>query len=241
LPLVIASCSLWGGRQAWVETYSAYDISFFSTEPQLMNTETYSEKNNKTNEILTAYKGYTVVASKTYNKEYYASESARINKDGALNNGSAIVDLKKGDTRPVIGLTDIDGVQYFLVPTDIENFVFIVRDNGSFYKKMGQIRYGKLIILETDFVPYPDDIRFEPIMSAATSQTKVIDGFEIKYNGFSRGRLEFLYMEFNGEANESGSFKTLHYANRKGQLNIKGTKINIVNATNDKLDYTILE
>jgi hypothetical protein len=223
-----------------VESFSAYDINFIDTEPSLLRSERFVERNNKTNEVLSAYKGYSVVSTKVYDKEYYSNESVRLNMDGSLNGSSAPIVFKKNDQRPVIGTAEIDGTEYYLVPSDLESFVHLVRDNGTIYKKMGQIRFGKLVLMGTEYVPYPDGLRFEPVMGTSTVQEKPVDGFDIKYNGINRGRLEFIYMTFGGDGN-SGNFQTLPYANRRGAIDIHGTKINVINASDEKIDYTILE
>ena len=242
--ILVSACSaltgFWKEKEVWTQNLAAYHINYFNSEPQLIRSENFTERNNKTNQILTAYKGQSVVYSKIYAKEVYATESVRINHDGALNNSAAPINFKKGDTRQVIGTSYVDGADYYLVPSDLQNYVFLVRDNGTFYKKMGQIRNNMLVIMATDYVPYPDDLRFEPVMGSASEQTRPIDGYEIRYEGIKKGRMQFTYMTF-GASGKAGTFDTIEYQPRTGVISIRGNKVNVVNVNDDKLDYTILE
>jgi len=241
--LLVAGCSsfsgLWEEKDVWMQNRSAYSITFFDNTPQLMKSETYTEKTKRTNQIMTAYRGQSVLYVKTFTKDTYASQVLRINQAGELNNASVPVTFKKGDTRKIIGTASIDGSDYYLVPSDLENYVFLVRDNGTFYRKMGQIRNGNLVLMLTDFVPYPDDLRFEPVTNSSAEQARPTDGFEIRYEGINRGKMRFTYMKF-GESGD-GTFDTIELPAAVGTVSLRGNNVNIISVTDDKINYTLLD
>ena len=243
--ILTSACSsfadFWHEKEVWTQNLVSHDINFFSTEPMVIRSEMVTERTNKTNHILTAYKGQAVVYARVFAKETLAAESVRINKDGSLNSGAAPNNFRKGDTRRVIGTSYVDGYALYLVPSDLEGYVFLVRDNGTFYRKMGQIRNGRLVIMQTEYVPFPEDLRFEPAMGSITEQNRPTDGFEIRFEGIKVTGMEFTYMTFGGASGKVGNFETLRFPARPGLLNIKGNKINVISVNNDRMDFTILD
>lgn len=245
--LSVASCwsggrfDFWEGRNTWLEDMDSYGINFFGQEPKLLNSEIITKKDYKPNQVLTAYKGYSIANIKTYSKETFASTKARINKQGTLHSSAAPVSFKKNEVRDIIGSTNIDGVEYYLIPTDMETFVHIINDDGSFYKKMGQIRNEKLVLIDTEYFPSPKDLRFEPITTSSTIKTEPIKGFDIKFDGVNNGKINFLYLDYAEVEGDAGSFQNLTYKNQSGEIDIFGVKVKIIFADEQKLDYEIME
>ena len=60
--------SVWDERNQFVERFNSYPIEFFAQEPLLLKTEYVTEHNKRTNELLTAYTGYSMLSTKTYRK-----------------------------------------------------------------------------------------------------------------------------------------------------------------------------
>lgn len=245
--LVLSSC--WSGgklelfdwRKNWIETMGAYDIDYFDQGPKLLKTEVRTEKNYVPNKVLTAYKGYSIADIKTYRKDVYASTMARINKKGALHSSAAPIMFEKNDQRPVIGMTEIDDVSYFLIPSKINTFYHLVKDDGEFYPKMGQIRHDKLLLIDPEYFQTPADLRFEPVTTTASEQTEPIKGFDIKYEGVKKDRILFTYFDYSSVGGDRGQFENLSFMNREGTINIKGVKVKILGASDQKIDYSIVE
>lgn len=232
---------LWEGRNTWIENMGAYDIEFFNQEPKLLSTEMRTVKDYAPNKVKTAYKGYSIANVKTYKKEIYASSAARINMDGGLASSAAPISFKKNEQRQVIGLTTIDGVEYYLIPSDTETFVFLINDDGSFYKNIGQIRNNKLRIIDTTYFAFPEDLRFEPVTNSSAEQSEPIKGFDLRFDGLKDGKAAFMYFDYSGFDNNNGSFKTYTFPNKEVTANIRGTKVKILFADDQKLDYMIVE
>ena len=124
--------------------------------------------------------------------------------------------------------------------TKLKGFVALVRPDGSFYNRIGQIRNGRLALLETDFRPFPLDFKMVQITTSKSEQTEPVRGFDIKYEGLNLGRLKFTMLDYS--QGDSGYFKNVSYPYEQGGiLDLNGVGIKVVQATPEKLDYIILK
>ena len=64
--LYAGDISVLESRKSFVERWSSYPITYFDQGSKLVKTEYITDKGMPVNEVLTAYKGYTVVDAKTY-------------------------------------------------------------------------------------------------------------------------------------------------------------------------------
>lgn len=241
--LYAGDISVLESRKSFVERWSSYPITYFDQGSKLVKTEYITDKGMPVNEVLTAYKGYTVVDAKTYRKDFYAAEYLRPNMDGALNGASIPVVFKKNDLKQVVGQVVIDDESFLLVPTykDKSDFMVLVRRDGSLSRRLGQIRYKRLVLLDADYIPYPADLRLEPVTTSRTEQTEPVKGFDIKYEGIKADRMAFTYLDYANSQGDSGRFENLSYPNKPGIINIRGVGIKVLDAGKQKLDYIILK
>lgn len=229
-------------RNTFVERFGTYSISLYDDEDdKLVKTEYVVEDNFKNNVILTAYTGYTVVDTKTYRKDFYRNETLTVNKDGVLNCGSVPVTYNKGERVKAVGEVTLDGVDYVMVDTKLKGFVALVKQDGSFYKYIGQIRHGRLAILETDFVPYPADFKMIQISTSKTVQTEPIKGFDVKYEGVKLGQMRFTVLDYSTAQGDNGQFENISFPNQPGNIVLNGVGIKVFQADKDRIDYMILK
>lgn len=235
--------SVWDARKGFVERLHSYPIDYFDQGANLVKTEYITEKNFPTNEILTAYVGYTVVDAKTYRKDFYATDMLRANGRGILNSASVPVVFAKNEEKPVIGQVRIDDVDYLLVHSDknFDNYVVLVDKNGHLYNKMGQIRYKRLVLMTPDYVVFPENFRLDPVTTSKSEQTEPVKGFDIKYEGIKLDRMVFTYLDYANSQGDSGRFENLSYPKDSKNIDINGVGIKILHAGNQKLDYIILK
>ncbi len=243
--LALSSCfsagnhDILGFRNSFVEYFNTYSISFYDPE-EVISSELVEENNFKHNVVLTAYTGYTVVSTKVYRKDTYSNEYLTANVNGVLNCGSVPVVYDKGERVPIVGFVSIDDGEFALIKTKLKDFVALVRRDGTFYNRIGQIRNGRLALLETDFRPFPFDFKMEFITAAKSLQSKPVKGFDIKYEGINLGRLKFTMLDYS--QSDSGYFKNVSYPYEQGGiLDLNGVGIKVVHATPEKLDYIILK
>lgn len=245
--LALSSCfsagnhDVWSGRNAPFEYFATYAISFYGEEDTLLKTEYITEDNFKNNVILTAYTGYTVVDTKTYRKDYYRNEILTPSESGSLNTGSVPVVFKKGEKLKAIGQVYIDGNDYVMVEANMKGYVALVGHDGSFYKRIGQIRNGRLALIDNDFVPYPDDLKLLQVTSSKTTQTEPVKGFDVKYEGVKLERMLFTVLDYSTARGDNGKFENISFPNQPGIININGVGIKVLLADKQKIDYIILK
>lgn len=242
----LASCvyagnvSIWPWRNNLIERYNSIPIEYYNGDEVLVKSEYITEKNFQPNQILTAYVGYSVVDLKTYRKDFYKSEYVRPAMNGVLNSASIPVAYKKSEKLKIVGEVVIDGERYALIPTNLPDFVVLSSQNGVPGRKIGQIRNGRLVLLDSEFIAYPADFHFEPVTSSRSEQTEPVKGFDIKYDGVKLDRMIFTYYDYANSQGDSGRFENLSFPNRPGVIDIYGIGIKVLHAGNQKLDYIIL-
>lgn len=246
--LALSSCANMVGkdigsfRNAPFEYFSTYSISFYDDEEdKLVKSEYITEDSFKNNVILTAYTGYTVIDTKTYRKDYYRSEILTPNMNGALNSGSVPVGFKKGEKLKAIGQVSIDGTDYVLVEANMKGYVVLVKQDGGFYDNIGQIRNGRLALIDTEFVPYPDNLKLIQVTSSKSTQTEPVKGFDVKYEGIKLDRMQFTILDYSTAQGDRGKFENISFPNKPGIISINGIGIKVLQADKQRIDYIILK
>lgn len=103
----ISGRSWWDARRTFVERFTTYPIVFYDSGEHLVNTEYVSEKSVKSNEILTAYVGYSVVSDKIYQIKNYETNLVKANVDGYMNSASVPGRIPVGKPIEVIGAAEM--------------------------------------------------------------------------------------------------------------------------------------
>lgn len=231
----------WENRKNVFTALNGYKINFYNqTDPQVLKSEFSTDKNYKLNEGMTAYKGYTVVNNKVFRKDFYSLNYVRPNKEGALHSASVPQRFSPAERYTLRGSVEIDGRRYRLVDSDLKDFVFLIDDQGRFSKKMGQIKDNNLILLETEFLAYPEDLKMVDLNVSKSVQTKPVEGFDLKYDGVRLDRIWFLYLDYNGSEGENGRFESISFPNKPGLIKINGVAFRIISADEDKIEYMVM-
>ena len=248
--LMLTACIRAGGnnvlpeRNVFMERFQTLPITYYDNEMKLVKTELITERNFIENKVLSSAVGYSIVDDKTYRKTYYAREAVRPTEDGGLSSNAEPVEYKKHQQFDMIGEVYVDGVRYALIPTAHESFVTLIDGEGKLYHRLGQIRNGRLILLNEVFVVNPKNFAFEPVMISKSEQTNPIKGFDIKYGGLRNGYVSFIYYNYDSPTtdglDDSGEFEVLSFPNKPGAVDLKGVGIKIVEARDDSIDYIIL-
>lgn len=227
-------------RRAFFDSFQSYAISVHNSAPKLVKSENVNEKSFRRNQILTAFKGYSVLSDKIFERKYYVAEKMRAVGNVVMSNVSAPYGFKNNQTLDIIGYVKIDGVKYGLLPTnELPNFVVLYNvENGKVYKHTGQINDGRLVLLRQDFILSNPDFHFEPVFITTTEQTKPIKGFDIKYDGIRLNRLWFVSYDY--ASSTSGGFREHDFPNKPGLLTIDNIKIRILRADDQRIDYMVL-
>lgn len=232
--------SLWPERDDFVAGLTSYSIEYLDKDgPKLIKSETITESDFAPNKMLTAYKGYSVVNTKSYTRNYYTQESVVAPEDAILVSGLSPLSIKGGKKYDIIGRTEIDDIVYALIPNPEGKDVFLVRNDGTLLDQVGLMRADKIKLLDGKYKIEPEDFRFESVVTSKVVQSEMTWGFEIKYDGLKLNRMVFTVMEYNSNG-ESGEFVNYNYPNRPGEISIRGLKIRVYEANDEKIEYMIV-
>lgn len=247
LVLLLGGCihagpiSFFESRSDFLANATSYPIDYFDdTGPRLIKSETITDTGFPQEKLLTAYKGYPVVDTKTYTRNYYTQESIVAPKDATLISGLSPIEIDANKKYDVIGQVTIDDILYAVVAAGASRTVFLVDNYGKVYHNIGVIKNDRLVLLtETNYIVNPEDFRFESVSATKMVQSEMTKGFEIRFDGIKLDRVVFNLMEYhNGEA---GSFSNFNFPRRPGVVDIRGLKIKIFEANDSKIEYMIVK
>lgn len=227
-------------RKDFFTKLNGYNINFYKNEPELVKTEYINEKSYKFNETMTAYRGYTVLSDKTYRKDFYREEYVKASKNVVLNTASIPQKFTANEKLQLIGDVQIDGVEYRLVPGNIEDFVVLIDNEGDIYKHMGKIKGSTLVIMEPVYYPYPENVRIVNVNTVKTEQTKPVKGYDVKYSGIKLDRIWFTYLDYSADNGNRGTFEDISFPNKPGLITINGVGIRVLDADNERVTYQVL-
>ena len=216
-----------------------YRIKFYEQEETLLESKMVEETNFKFNEAQTVDKGYSVLSSKLYRKDIYAQAWVRPNKNGVLSSPGLPCKFSAQEKYHLIGQIEIDGVIYRLVPDQIDNFAFLIDEDGKFYGRGGQIKGNYFILTEGEFFPYPKDLRMEEVNVSRAEQSKPVQGFDVKYDGVRLDRIWFTYLDYEGS--DTGRFENISFPNKPGLITINGINMRVLQADDQKITYMLLK
>ncbi|MDO4184335.1 MAG: hypothetical protein Q4D11_03755 [Rhodospirillales bacterium] len=232
--------NFWPERSGWIAGLSSYPIEYMaSAKERLLGSETMHESNFKANKLLTAYKGFTVVDTKSYDKNYYVQESIIAPSNAMLSSGVSPSFIEGGKKYEVFGRTHIDGQTYYLIASDSPTTVFLVDENYTLQKHIGTVRDDKLVLLSDTFTVTPEGFQFEPVTKSRVLQSDMVDGFEIKFNGVKNNIMTFTLMQYDA-GGATGEFHTYNFENKPGIIQIAGIEIKIFGADDLRVEYMIL-
>lgn len=221
--------------------WNGYKITFYDDGPTLLKSERIEEKNYKPNVAQTVYKGYSVLNSKIYRKDYYAQEYLKPNKNGVLNSASLPVGFKADKKYKIIGQVTIDGQVYRLIPSELEDYAVLVNNEGGFYDKIGQINDDYLVLVDSEFFPYPTDLKMVEVKNSSSEQSEAVNGFDVKYDGVKLDRIWFTYLDYSQGNGNSGMFKQISFPDKPGLITINNVGFRVLQADDDKITYMVLQ
>ena len=234
------SYSILPQRNSLFEEWNSYAIDFYDTKLRLVKTEYITEREFEPSKVLAAYVGYSVADVKTYRKDYYKAEYVRPAMNGSLNSASVPVTFTKSEKLQVIGESFVDGERMMLLPTKEKDVVVLINGEGVPYHQLGKIQNKRLVIMLPEYLPYPADFYFEPVITSKSEQTKPVKGFDIKYGGVKLDRMIFTYYDYSRSSGDNGYFENLSFPNQPGLIDIYGVGIKVLHAGQQKIDYIIM-
>ncbi|MBR1648321.1 MAG: hypothetical protein IJ689_01820 [Alphaproteobacteria bacterium] len=232
--------NLFPWRNDVIAGLSGYQIEYLDKrEEHLLNSETLHESSFTANKLLTAHKGYPIVDTKSYMKNYYVQESLIAPQNAIMTSGITPAKVTGGKKYDVIGRVKIDGNIYYLIDSDSPSTVFLVDEDYRLQKHIGAVKGDKLVLIKESFAVTPENFQFEPVTKSRVLQSDMVKGFEIKFEGVENNIMRFTLMNYDN-GGFSGEFVDYNFENEPGIVEIAGVEIRVFSATDEKLEYMIL-
>jgi len=106
------------------------------------------------------------------------------------------------------------------------------------YGRIGQVKDDHLILIDTEFFPYPADLKMQKMTAAYSEQSESITGYDVRYDGIKLDRIWFTYMDYSQP--QGGDFQNLSFPNKSGLININNIGFRVLKADNGKITYMVL-
>ncbi len=228
-------------RKNVISAINGYHIYDVDKEERMVGTEKINEKQYQLNKSITVKKGEAILSDKNYDRSVFRKIVFNANNDGVINNAAYPQKIKANEKLNVVGSINMDGKKYYLLASDIDDYVFLFDDNGDVYNKAGQIKNGSLIVLEEDLFVYPKNLKIRPVAKMRDEVSNVRNGYEVKYDGVKFGRIWFDHINYDSRANNQGHIEKLSFPNQPGLITIDGKGLRILNANDEALTFMVLK
>lgn len=209
-----------------------------------LGTEQVFDKNYTIGQKQVAYVGQPILKVKDYKVRRFSSKQMRASDDFVISGGIVTIMGTKNTDYDVAGETTLDGKTYTAVklPGGQGGLKALIDADGRVHDKvLNNAGGGSDIVMVYTFKTSPTDLRFD----ASKEEKKIIDSgylnYEFIYGGTDGKSLTFTYREFtSGDLARPAFFQNLVYEAGKQQIRYKDTLMNIHEATNEKVVYTVI-
>lgn len=247
--LALSSCYMRGDytlghRNVFNDFFYTYKIHYYDTD-EFKDTvqETETINSYKKGMVRHALPGGVVIASKTVVKAVYSDEYVRPNMKGALVSYTIPIELSDEKVYQVIGESEIHGVRYRLLKPNRLGDVVIIDARGNIYPRVGRIYNDRLALLDTSFLPEPDDLKFtDDAVGQAGDEDTAIAGFEVRYAGLD----DHYNMVFKGSSfapdgqGEVEEERTYTFPMYDKTIAIEGVKLQVLDVDETGISYKVL-
>ncbi len=206
-----------------------------------LGTERVFTKNYEIGQKLAAYVGQPIVKVKDYKVNRFNAKYMRASDDFVISGGIVTITGDKNTDYVVRGETTIDGKTYTVVNLPGgqigAGFGVLIQPDGGVYSRL----LNNNIVMVYTFSASPPDLKF------AASKDEEIDvdagflNYELVYGGTDGKSITITYREYtSNDLARPAFFQNLVYEAGKQQIRFKDTVIQIQEATNEKIVFTVL-
>lgn len=200
------------------------------------------EKNYTLGETYSVFVGEPVVKQ----KDYYIIEKSTnkaIPSNDFIVKGPLGNEIAKGAANQpysVIATTPVDGVNCFVLKIETSPTTgLIINPDGSFSKRVIDIQQKVTSIPAASI--YPELTHFTFATDKMVDMSSGYINYEIVYTGKSSDTINLLYREFTpDDLAKTAFYQNLTYSAKSDTVRFRKLKINIKEATNERLSYTVV-
>ena len=226
-------------RNKIFQIWQTKEIFYYDTqggEETLTESKTITEDEIDKKQVLITKVNEAMLFSRTQRIDFYGSSKLTVNKNAVMSSSYTPAYIYKNSNFDAFGETTIDGKTYMLVRQGKSKDILIVDENGEVYNRIGRIIGDRLAILDIEFFVEPDDVKFTPVINTRSETTDVLSGYELRYDGVSNNYMRFTYSTLG----ENGQSEEFMFPLGQNTIEIKGFRINVIEAGYDKIEYVIL-
>lgn len=214
------------------------------TERAQLGTERVFQKNYKINQMQAAYVGQPIVKVKDYQVERYSSGNMLASEDFVISGGPLTVRGNKNASYPIKGKITLSGEVYTVlnIPSSRGKLAgVLIRDDGTVHNKILNPGPSGDVIMIYNFTILPPNLRFILTKEERVSKSAGYLNYELIYSGTDGKSLTVTYREYTSEDLARPAFyQNLVYESNKKRIRFKDTIIEIHEATNEKIVYTVI-
>jgi len=248
--LLLALASLWGCTYTnnsinllpfrnKIFTFWQTDSIFYYdknlSEEFLAESSVVTEDKIQRGQVLITHAGDEMVSTKTYRVDYYSTETIKPTKNGIMDSAYSPLRIKKDAKYTAFGEVTHDGETYMLVRQDKSDDIILVNGDGEIYDHIGRISDGRLAVLSAKFYVTPDDLKMVPVVNTRVENSKNESGFVLTYDGLENDGDEMLFTY----TEEGYDPENIRFSICEEHIEIHGLKIDVFNASEDKIEYLI--
>lgn len=220
-----------------------YQIIRPPIKPPRLGTEKVFQKNYQIGQMQTAYVGQPIVKLKDYQIERYGLNNMMASEDFVISEGSTtLISGNKNTSYPISGETTINNETY--VTLDIlghRGVLALIRKDGTVYNKLlGKFKQGYILVGRSVTVS-PPNLKFTPLIEETIYTKAGYLNYELIYTGTDGKSLSITYREYTADdLARPAFFQNLVYESSNRRIRFKDIVIEIHEATNEKIVYTVI-
>ena len=204
-----------------------------------LGTERVFQRNYKINQTQAAYVGQPIVKVKDYQVERYTLNHMISSEDFVISGGPVTMRGNKNASYPIRGEITLNRETYTVLdlPGNRPRLGALIREDGTVYNK---VLNGDVIMVYS-FTISPLSLRFIPSKEERISKSSGYMNYELIYGGTDGKSLTITYREYTADdLARPGFYQNLVYESKRSRIRFKETVIEIHEATNEKIVYTVI-
>lgn len=243
LALTLGACNLLdrGSSDYWqnqARSYNTYPIHYymgneFDSSEKAMGTQEVATHTYQRNVVVSANVGQRMVDSQTFNIERYTKNVLAAQSNATISTDNDEILIKKGQEFTPFGEAIIDGHRYMLIKGNKHGAILMLDAGGYVLNRICKIYHDELMFSHDYAIINPSGLRIAPTNSTRTDVSDKKQNFEIIFNGYRNGLIEFTYIDSENQAQKFA------YKQEPQNININGVRINITGIYPDRIEYML--
>lgn len=223
-------------------SFKTYPINYYqgnhenASETNVQTTTHHTQEYPK-NIPISAYVGQRIIGDETYTVTTSdMGEHYEISTDGEIRNSIYQIKLSKRQVMTPIGEVLINGRYFLVFEPEQDGRMLLADENGQIMHNIGHYYRGELLISRDITTVIPKDLSIIKTSDIQQTSSEPQLQYEIYYKGLVDGQMQFSHIDFINGRTE----KTFVFPISQQIVNIEGKSIKILSATDENIQYILL-